>query len=72
MDPDQTKILVLSIANGGHVRVGTEDYPYIKEGTLARSNADLVSRIAEISKQMGREVATPDEAREMIGLGHGF
>jgi 3-keto-5-aminohexanoate cleavage enzyme len=68
MDPEQTKILLLAIAGGGHVRVGTEDYPYLKEGDLARDNAELVSRIAGIAKDMGREIATPAEARRMIGL----
>jgi len=68
MDPDQTKILMLAIASGGHVRVGTEDYPFISEGVLAKDNAALVSRIAGIAKAMGREIATPKEARMMIGL----
>jgi len=68
MDPDQTKLLLLAIANGGHVRVGTEDYPFISEGVLAKDNAALVARIAEIAKGMGREIADPKEARLMMGL----
>jgi 3-keto-5-aminohexanoate cleavage enzyme len=68
MDPDQTKILLLAIASGGHVRVGTEDYPYLSEGVLAKDNAALVSRIAGIARDMGREIADPKEAREMLGL----
>ncbi len=68
MDPDQTKILMLAIASGGNVRVGTEDYPFISEGVVARDNAALVSRIAKIARDMGREIATPDESRMMIGL----
>jgi 3-keto-5-aminohexanoate cleavage enzyme len=68
MDPDQTKILMLAIANGGNVRVGTEDYPFISQGVLAKDSAALVSRIAGIAKAMGREIATPKEARMMIGL----
>jgi 3-keto-5-aminohexanoate cleavage enzyme len=68
MDPEQTKLLIIAIANGGHVRVGTEDYPFISEGVLAKDNASLVSRIADIAKGMGREIANPQEARQMIGL----
>lgn len=68
MDPRQTELLVLSIANGGHVRVGTEDYPFISEGVLAKDNAALVARIADISRKIGREVAKPEEARGIIGL----
>jgi 3-keto-5-aminohexanoate cleavage enzyme len=68
MDPDQTKILLLAIASGGNVRVGTEDYPFLSEGVLAKDNAALVSRIAGIAKSMGREIANPREAREILGL----
>ena len=53
---------------GGHVRVGLEDSIYIAKGELARSNADQVSKIRGIVESLGREVATPDEARQMLGL----
>ena len=53
---------------GGHVRVGLEDSIYIARGELARSNADQVSKIRGIVESLGREVATPDQAREMLGL----
>ncbi len=68
MDPSQTKILLLAIANGGHVRVGTEDYPFLEPGALAENNAALVARIAEIARKAGREIATPEEARDMLSL----
>jgi 3-keto-5-aminohexanoate cleavage enzyme len=68
MGPDQTKLLLLAIANGGHVRVGTEDNPFISEGVLAKDNAALVSRIAKIAKDMGREIADPKDARMIMGL----
>ncbi len=58
-----------AIAMGGHVRVGFEDNVYYKKGVLAQSNAHLVARIVRISKEIGREVATPDEARKILGIG---
>ncbi|MEJ2294885.1 MAG: 3-keto-5-aminohexanoate cleavage protein [Candidatus Lokiarchaeota archaeon] len=68
MGKDQIKIATLSIANGGNVRVGTEDYPFIKEGRPAKNNAELVSRMVKISKEMNREIADPSEARKIIGI----
>lgn len=53
---------------GGHVRVGLEDNLYFAKGQFATSNAELVKRITHLAKQFGREVATPDEARKMLGL----
>jgi 3-keto-5-aminohexanoate cleavage enzyme len=66
--PNCLNISVLTIMLGGHVRVGTEDYPYIRPGVLAKDNAELVARIVRISKELGREIATPDEARRIIGI----
>ncbi len=68
MGNEQTKIAMLSIANGGNVRIGTEDYPFIKEGRPAKNNAELVSRMIKISREMNREVADPSEARKIIGI----
>jgi 3-keto-5-aminohexanoate cleavage enzyme len=53
---------------GGHVRVGLEDNIYYKKGELA-TNERLVERIARFSKELGRKVATPDEARKILALG---
>ena len=53
---------------GGHVRVGLEDSLYIERGKLAVSNAEQVAKVRGIVEGLGREVATPDEAREMLGL----
>lgn len=64
----QLPIATAAILLGGHVRVGFEDNIYYKKGELAKSNAQLVERIVRISKELGREVATPDEAREILGL----
>jgi uncharacterized protein (DUF849 family) len=53
---------------GGHVRVGMEDNVYLERGVLARSNAELVLRAAEIIIRMGGTIANPREARAIIGL----
>jgi 3-keto-5-aminohexanoate cleavage enzyme len=56
------------IALGGHVRVGMEDCLYVSKGMLAQSNAQLVEKMVRISKEMGREIATPQEARKILNL----
>jgi 3-keto-5-aminohexanoate cleavage enzyme len=66
--PTQWKIHALAIAMGGHVRVGWEDNPYLPDGTLARSNAELVEVAVRLAKEIGREVATPEEARRITGV----
>lgn len=68
MGPEQIKIATLAILDEGHVRVGTEDYPYIKKGIIAKNNAEIVSRMVRISKELGRDLATPSEARKIIGI----
>jgi 3-keto-5-aminohexanoate cleavage enzyme len=57
----------LGIVLGGHVRVGLEDNIYYKKGELA-TNAQLVKRVARIAKELGREIASPDEARQILHL----
>ncbi len=64
----QWRLMPLVIAMGGHVRVGWEDNPYLPNGEVARSNADLVKVVVEMARSIGREVASPAEAREIIGL----
>ena len=54
---------------GGHVRVGLEDNVYLDKGVLAPSNAALVERAVTIVELLGRSVATPAEARAILGLG---
>lgn len=61
-------LAVMAIVLGGHVRVGFEDNVYYSKGRLATSNAELVERIVRIAKEIGREVATPDEARAILKL----
>lgn len=53
---------------GGNVRVGLEDSLFIGRGKLAASNAEQVAKIRRIVEDLGAEIATPDEAREMLGL----
>jgi uncharacterized protein (DUF849 family) len=64
----QMDLCTQSVLLGGHARVGLEDSLYIGKGELATSNAQQVARIRQIVEALGREVATPAEAREMLGL----
>lgn len=64
----ETPLAMAAIAMGGHVRVGFEDNIYYRRGELAQSSAQLVARIARIAAELGRDVASPDEARQILGL----
>ena len=57
-----------AIAAGGNVRVGLEDSIYVAKGQLAENNAQLVAKMKRISQEIGREIATPDEARKILNL----
>jgi len=61
-------IAAAAIAMGGNVRVGFEDNLYIEKGVLAKSNGELVAKVVRIAKELGREIATPEEARRILGL----
>ena len=65
---EQAKINEWSIAAGGHARTGLEDNIRLDRDTLAPSNAALVKRTAEICTNFDRPVATPAEARAILGL----
>jgi uncharacterized protein (DUF849 family) len=65
---NQMPFATYSTMRGGHVRVGLEDSLYIERGKLAVSNAEQVTKIRTIIEDMGREVATPAEAREQLKL----
>jgi 3-keto-5-aminohexanoate cleavage enzyme len=54
---------------GGHVRVGMEDNIFLRRGELLRTNADLVKRIVAIAEALNIDVANPDEARKILGIG---
>ena len=62
------EMLYGAIALGGHIRVGMEDNVLFSKGVLADSNAQFVKRAVEAVKLFGREVATPDEARQLLNL----
>lgn len=64
----QHQATIASLLLGGNVRVGFEDNIYFRKGELAKSNAQLVERIVGIATDLGYEIASPDEAREMLGL----
>lgn len=66
--PFQIPMNVLGVLLGGHVRVGLEDNIYYRRGEKATGNAQLVARIRRIAEEMNREIATPVQAREMLGL----
>jgi uncharacterized protein (DUF849 family) len=62
------EILYATIALGGHVRVGMEDNVLYKRGQPAKSNAEFVRRAKRVIEEFTCEVATPAEAREILGL----
>lgn len=64
----ETPLAVMAIVLGGNVRVGFEDNVYYSKGVLAESNAQLVERVVRLANEIGRPVATPDEARAILGL----
>ena len=51
-----------------HVRVGFEDNIYLEKGRKAASNGELVAKVVRLAKELGREVAAPDEARRLLSL----
>lgn len=67
--PQHTLMHALAIGRGGHVRVGFGDhYPYYNEGVFGQSNAQFVSRMVRLAREMDREIATPDVAAKLMGI----
>jgi uncharacterized protein (DUF849 family) len=66
--PAEFNLATLAVMLGGHARVGMEDNIFVEKGVLAKSNAELVEKMVRIARELGREIATPDEARAMLGL----
>jgi 3-keto-5-aminohexanoate cleavage enzyme len=66
--PFQLPLTTLATLMGGHVRVGLEDNVYYSRGQKAKSNAQLVERAVRIAHELNRPVATPAQARSMLGL----
>ncbi len=64
----QFPMAATAIAMGGHVRVGFEDNVYISKGQPASSNGELVAKAVRLANELGREIATPAEARRILGM----
>lgn len=67
MDERQVDLIAAAIVHGDHVRVGTEDFPFDRAGEIA-STHELVAEAAELAATLGRPLATPDEARPLVGV----
>ncbi|MGW9002617.1 MULTISPECIES: BKACE family enzyme [Brevibacterium] len=65
---NQQPLATMGVTMGSHIRVGLEDSLWIGPGRLAESNAEQVEKMRRIVEELGMEVATPDEARAMLGL----
>ncbi|NMM62901.1 3-keto-5-aminohexanoate cleavage protein [Clostridium sp. P21] len=65
---NEFQMAAMSIIMGGHVRVGFEDNVCLSRGVLAKSNGELVEKVVRLAKELGREIATPAEARQILGL----
>lgn len=65
---DQWKLLGAAVVLGGNVRAGVEDNLYLPDGSMAKSNGDLVEKARQIVEDAGRRVATVGEARALLGL----
>ncbi|NLG65638.1 MAG: 3-keto-5-aminohexanoate cleavage protein [Actinobacteria bacterium] len=61
-------LMLTALALGGNIRLGFEDNIFLHKGVLAESNEQLVSRVARVAVEVGRECATPDEARQILRL----
>jgi 3-keto-5-aminohexanoate cleavage enzyme len=64
----QWPLVAAAITMGGNVRVGLEDNFYLEEGRMAKSNGELVAKAARLCRELGSDVASPVEARKLLGL----
>ena len=64
----QLPLSVMAMVMGGHVRVGFEDNLMYSRGVLGESNGQFVERVVRLAKELGLEIATPDEAREILSM----
>jgi 3-keto-5-aminohexanoate cleavage enzyme len=65
---EQWMLIGASLTLGGSIRVGLEDNFYLPDGTMARSNGDLIAKARQLTQELGRRPATVDEARALLGL----
>jgi 3-keto-5-aminohexanoate cleavage enzyme len=68
---NEIPMAAVAMTMGGHVRVGFEDNIFLRQGVLAKSNAELVRKAANIARELDRPIASPDEARAILGLSKG-
>jgi uncharacterized protein (DUF849 family) len=66
--PAEFNVATLSIMLGGMARVGMEDNIFIQKGVLTKGSWELVEKLVRIAKELGREIASPEEARAMLGI----
>ena len=66
----QFPMITMGMIMGGHIRVGLEDNLYIEKGKLAQGNAQLVEKAVRMARELGREIASPAEARRILSLEH--
>ncbi len=64
----QLAMNTMAIISGGHTRVGLEDNVFYRKGELATGNAQFVERIVRLARELGRDIATPEEARAILGI----
>lgn len=64
------RMAAMAMAMGGHVRTGLEDNVYLERGVLADGNAQMVEKMVRLAREIGRKVASPDEARGLLKLGN--
>ena len=64
----QWLVVAAALTLGGSIRVGVEDNFYLPDGTMARSNGDLIAKARQMTEDVGRRPATVEEARRMLTL----
>jgi 3-keto-5-aminohexanoate cleavage enzyme len=64
----QLPMITMSMLLGGNVRVGFEDNIYLRKGVLAKNNAQIVEMVVDLAERLGRQVATSNEARKILGI----
>jgi 3-keto-5-aminohexanoate cleavage enzyme len=66
---EQWMLVAAALTLGGSIRVGLEDNFYLPDGSMARSNGDLIAQARRMTEEVGRRPATVDEARALLGIG---
>jgi 3-keto-5-aminohexanoate cleavage enzyme len=66
---EQWRLVAAALTLGGSIRVGLEDNFYLPDGTMARSNGELIAQARRMAEEVGRRPATVEEARALLGIG---